>query len=281
MYHVNCFPHPHECSDEILKVIKSSNLHFNIQETPHSVYITIRKKFVREPSMKVPNQVFADKKFVNLEKAYDNLKYDFNEEIDNHRESQNIIKLLEEKLGETEAKFIREANKFQAEKETFVNQIKLLEDSNKMIKLNDKAEGLDDPPSQFGKLNVENAKEITNEVNEIEEPDENQNSFIPAILVSNKFQAFSSSFLGITTLRSTLSNPSTMDTSASADSSPKQLPRSPPSSKSKLLSQATPPLQDKNQLSLSFRFFLEDFKNDEGDKKYIKLAKEMISYNRN
>ena len=55
----------------------------------------------------------------------------------------------------------------------------------------------------------------------------------------------------------------------------------PQSAKSKLPIQATPPLQDKNQLSLSFTNLLEDFKNDDGDVKSIKLAKEMISYNKN
>ena len=80
---------------------------------------------------------------------------------------------------------------------------------------------------------------------------------------------------------STLSNPSTIDTSASVDSIPKPLPRSQQSAKSKLPIQATPPLQDNNQLSLSFTNLLEDFKNDDGDVKSIKLAKEMISYNKN
>ena len=37
-----------ECSDQILQFVKNSNLHFALQETPFSVYITLRKKFVRE-----------------------------------------------------------------------------------------------------------------------------------------------------------------------------------------------------------------------------------------
>merc|ERR1711872_319876 len=39
---------PYETCDQILKVVKSSDLHFVLQETPHSVYITIRKKFVNK-----------------------------------------------------------------------------------------------------------------------------------------------------------------------------------------------------------------------------------------
>ena len=81
-----------------------------------------------------------------------------------------------------------------------------------------------------------------------------------------KTASFQSSLLGISTLMSTLSNPSTIDTSASVDSTPKPLPRSQQTAKSKLPIQATPPLQDNNQLSLSFRNFVEE---------------EMISYIRN
>jgi hypothetical protein len=45
--------------------------------------------------------------------------------------------------------------------------------------------------------------------------------------------------------------------------------------------EATPLLQDMEQLALSFKNFLEDFKNDDGEIKYIKIAKESIAYNRN
>ena len=37
----------HKTCDEIVKSVKSSNLHFILQETPHSVYLTIRKKCVK------------------------------------------------------------------------------------------------------------------------------------------------------------------------------------------------------------------------------------------
>ena len=40
---------PQDSSDIILKSIKNSNLHFIVNETPFSVYITIRKKFLTFP----------------------------------------------------------------------------------------------------------------------------------------------------------------------------------------------------------------------------------------
>jgi hypothetical protein len=110
---------PQDSSDRILDVIKSSNLHFNIQETPHSVYITIRKKFVKESPVKMSNHVIVEQKLASLEEANSNIRNYLEEEIDSHRESRNIVKILEDKLENAEAQFIEESSKFKAEKEIF------------------------------------------------------------------------------------------------------------------------------------------------------------------
>lgn len=39
---------PIKLSDNILQCVSSSNLHFSIQETPYSIYITVRKKYINE-----------------------------------------------------------------------------------------------------------------------------------------------------------------------------------------------------------------------------------------
>ena len=65
-------------------------------------------------------------KVAKLEHSCSIIKHDLEEEIDNHRESQKLIKRLEDKVGNTEANYITESNKFNAKKETFENQIKLL-----------------------------------------------------------------------------------------------------------------------------------------------------------
>ena len=97
------------------------------------------------------NQGIDDQKLESLQNAYSNIKYNVEEEIENHRESHNLIKLLEDKFEETEAKFIRESKKFKAEKES-----RGLEDSNKAFKVNTiapevEAEAPADPPAKFGK----------------------------------------------------------------------------------------------------------------------------------
>ena len=45
-----------ESLNQVLQVIRNSNLHFSVHETPYSLYISIRKKFdlKREASQFVP-----------------------------------------------------------------------------------------------------------------------------------------------------------------------------------------------------------------------------------
>ena len=93
---------PYETCDQIVQVVKSSNLHFVLQETPHSVYITIRKKFVKEAFAKVEDETKEKLKY--LESAYNDIKHDFAEEINSHQESKNRVESLEKKLEKFTAK---------------------------------------------------------------------------------------------------------------------------------------------------------------------------------
>ena len=70
----------------------------------------------------------------SLQNAFSNLRDNLEEEIDNHRESQSFIKLLENKLGETEAKFITKSKKFKAEKEALDNTIKFWKNQTEHLK---------------------------------------------------------------------------------------------------------------------------------------------------
>ena len=56
MSHVK--PLPQKSWDQILDVIKCSNLHFKIQETPDSAYITIRKSLFDERDKNVSIENF-------------------------------------------------------------------------------------------------------------------------------------------------------------------------------------------------------------------------------
>ena len=77
------------------------------------------------------NHVIVEQKLASLEEANSNLRNYLKEEIDSHRESQNIVKILEDKLENAEAQFIEESSKFKAEKEIFEKEINLLKESKK------------------------------------------------------------------------------------------------------------------------------------------------------
>ena len=53
---MNCSPQ--DCSDQVIRSIQESCLHYAVSETPYSVYVTIRKKFLRTPNQsKLKNQM--------------------------------------------------------------------------------------------------------------------------------------------------------------------------------------------------------------------------------
>ena len=95
----------HETCDEIVNSVKSSNLHFILQETPHSVYITIRKKFVNEAFAKNDEENNSKQTYISLKSAYENLKNEFDKEIEDHKEAKNLIKTLEKKLESAKSSF--------------------------------------------------------------------------------------------------------------------------------------------------------------------------------
>ena len=152
---------PNETCDQIMKSIKNSNLHFILQETPHSVYITIRKKFVRESEAHAKKEVQDDnsQELLILQKAYDNLKLDFEEEIKHHEESKNLAKTLEDKLDRVEA------NKKKQEKE---KSSKL-----KLAKKNQDANNKDLNQNNFKvNVSVSNKFEVLEKISLAETPDE-------------------------------------------------------------------------------------------------------------
>ena len=100
----------HEACDEVINAIKSSNLHFVLQETPHSVYITIRKKFVNKDFVKISGDTDTRTALRYLEIDHNNLKKDYKEKIATHEEALNLVKTLKDKLDKVE-----ESNKLKNE----------------------------------------------------------------------------------------------------------------------------------------------------------------------
>ena len=90
------------------------------QETPHSAYITIRKKFVNKAFSKASgNDIDTRAALKNLEIEYNKLKKDFEEKTASHEESLYLVKTLENKLDNVEENFIIESKKLKNNNEEF------------------------------------------------------------------------------------------------------------------------------------------------------------------
>ena len=100
---------PQDYCDQILKDVHSSHLHFLVQESPFSLYITLRKKFATQPQVKLQER-----------------QVDPNHDLKLARDTINI---LEEKLAETESEFVKESNKLKAKREEFSEEIKIVRES--------------------------------------------------------------------------------------------------------------------------------------------------------
>ena len=98
--------------NQILQVLRNSGLHFSSQETPYSLYITIRKKFKQNreaPAHCVPilSSNHGDKECKLFENSLERAKSEFNQEISEHektvKEKVEIGRQLasQEKLNET------------------------------------------------------------------------------------------------------------------------------------------------------------------------------------
>ena len=151
----------HETCNELINAIKSSNLHFVLQETPHSVYITIRKKFVNETFVKINDENETRQALKCLETNYNSLKEDYERKIANHGEA---LKTLEDKLSEVESK----SKLINRSKE--VPQENILKKKQKKVNKNEKKE-------------IEVA-----EIVESEDTDVNRNLFEASVPINNKFE---------------------------------------------------------------------------------------------
>ena len=96
--------------NQVLQVVRNSNLHFSVQETPYSLYISIRKKFKQNkeaPSQFVPipiskqEEKIADltKECELLENAMERAKNELIQEVDEHERTVKEKDEIERQLA--------------------------------------------------------------------------------------------------------------------------------------------------------------------------------------
>ena len=84
---------PQDQSDAVLQCVKSSNLHFAVNETPFSVYITLRKKFINR-DIKIVTAAESDALKVELSQNYQKCE-------DLIQKNAELIHLIEKKDDKT------------------------------------------------------------------------------------------------------------------------------------------------------------------------------------
>ena len=127
---VNTYTPEVACS-QILSEIQDSNLHFLVQATPFSMYITIRKKFTKnflESTISRPKSNPGSKES-DINNGYDELRAELAHSGREVSKAHDTIRLLEQKLTTCESDLLNESNKFKAKKDKLSDEIKLLQES--------------------------------------------------------------------------------------------------------------------------------------------------------
>ena len=92
--------------NQVLEALRNSCLHFSAQETPYSLFITVRKKFTTNKNDPSPQKLNTKnkeeencdlrKQFQKLENCLESLRNDLEKEIDDHADTTNERKNLME-----------------------------------------------------------------------------------------------------------------------------------------------------------------------------------------
>ena len=133
--------------DKILRDIQSSNLNFQMQVSPFSALISLKKSIVKEKDGSYRAPVLpSEYESVVHKKELDGIRHDYLVAVDECAKkteelvaSKNTIVLLEEKLAKSEAKALKLFEEKKSENDIFKKQVKVLhsekEDLKKEIKI--------------------------------------------------------------------------------------------------------------------------------------------------
>ena len=134
--------------DKILNQVHDSKLHFLVQETPFSLYLTVRKRFnLNSPKLEHLNSVSDQSS-------------DFLENVLKLKETRDIIESLEVKLQKAEKGNHKISSDSQLKHEEFKGEIKMLKDSIK--KSDEEVKDRDRALKEVNKLVKTKEKEIHN-----------------------------------------------------------------------------------------------------------------------
>ena len=121
---------PHDTCAQILNTLRISGLTYTLNETPYSVYLTLRKKFLKEYTPQPSTRLHITQKHLNDQKVdktseYENtiskLQEALNNDIANHNATKNELSHTETDLENT----VKEINYVVSQ---LADQVKLSQD---------------------------------------------------------------------------------------------------------------------------------------------------------
>ena len=125
---------PQESCDIVLTTIRDSDLHFMVQETPHSLYVTVRKRFGTRKSSRTkksqPRTTCDENSYYSdLVSALEKSEAQLEAKKVELGKAVNNVKLLENKLEGAEAEVTKLSNHFNSKKKASDDEVKLLKKS--------------------------------------------------------------------------------------------------------------------------------------------------------
>ena len=309
---------PNQTCEILLSNLKQSNLNFSLYESPFTMTINIKKSFIKDHYGVSRTSGFSDKNFETTEvnNTLKNIISHQTNEIFNYQHALQELSINLEKSKCELTEVLAEKKQIKFAKETFAKEIAVKDDE--ILYLNKKLQQIStldslqsssstflstpslifsnpslelaDSSSSFTKSssNSFSAADINHNLPLYNTPESCANLLTPPANPQPSVPAPCSRPTSTPTRQpSTATKPLQSPVSTSTSSvvpiltlSPastactESTPSGPPTPK-------TPPAFNLCQMSISFRNFLSDFKDENNEQKYVKQAREMISYNRN
>ena len=91
------FTNPHDTCAQIINTLRTSGLTYSLKETPYSVYLTLRKKFIKEYTPQPLTQLHRAQ--VDKASEYENTISKLQEALENELAQHNVTK---HELAQTE-----------------------------------------------------------------------------------------------------------------------------------------------------------------------------------
>ena len=125
----------------ILNQVRRTNLNFSVQETPFSIYLTVRKTFVKSRSLPdIPPVILLDdvsehlqSKHTHLKIEHEKVKESLKESLDKNKTKTSNIAKLEEKIRDLHAEIGRKADLLNSAETKMIDNNRVLQTKHEKV----------------------------------------------------------------------------------------------------------------------------------------------------